>query len=512
MDDDAVIKSKEKTMNGAVPEASDEQPHLLSTGVSGLDDVLGGGLTPDRLYLLEGTPGAGKTTIAIQFLREGVARGESVLYVTLSETEAELEGVARSHGWDIRGLHVREMLPSLDALEPEEQYTLFHPSEVELSETTLRILADVDQLKPTRVVFDSLSELRLLAGSSLRYRRQILALKQFFTGRQCTVLLLDDLTAIEQDLQVQSIAHAVIRLEQLNPDYGSGRRRLIVPKYRGKAYRGGYHDYKIAHGGLQVYPRLIAAEHVTPQQQTKMPSDIPELDELLGGGLEKGTSTLFVGAPGTGKSSVAVQFAVAAARRGEHAAMFIFDESVNTLRSRTEGMGIELGPYIDSGRISVRQVDPAELSPGEFIDAIRTVVTVQAASVIVIDSLNGYLNAMPDERFLAVQLHELLTYLGQKGVATLLIGAQHGLIGMQMQTPIDASYLADAVVLLRYYEHAGEVRQAISVLKKRGGAHERSIRSFDLTSGGIKVGPPLRQFRGILTGVPVPLGGEQSDS
>ncbi|SFN41435.1 ATPase domain-containing protein [Variovorax sp. OV329] len=496
-------------MSGAASEPSEEQTGLLSTGVPGLDDVLGGGLTPNRLYLIEGTPGAGKTTIAIQVLRDGVAHGESVLYVTLSETEAELAGVARSHGWDIRGIHVREMLPSLDTLAPDEQYTMFHPSEVELSETTLRILADVDEIKPTRVVFDSLSELRLLAGSSLRYRRQILALKQFFTGRQCTVLLLDDLTATEQDLQVQSIAHAVIRLEQLNPGYGTSRRRLIVPKYRGKEYRGGYHDYKIVRGGLQVYPRLIAAEHVDPQPQTKLPSDLPELDALLGGGIEKGTSTLLVGAPGTGKSSMAVQFAVAAARRGEHAALFIFDESINTLRTRTESMGIGLGQCIDSGQIQVRQVDPAELS---FVDAIRTAVTVQNASVIVIDSLNGYLNAMPDERFLTVQLHELLTYLGQQGVATLLIGAHHGVIGTQMQMPVDASYLADAVVLLRYYEHAGEVLQAISVLKKRGGVHERTIRSFSLTSSGICVGPPLRQFRGILTGVPVPLGGERSDS
>ena len=498
-------------MSGANSRLPDAQPALLSTGLPGLDDVLGGGLAPNRLYLIEGAPGAGKTTIAIQVLREGVARGESVLYVTLSETGEELAGVALSHGWDMRGIHVREMLPNMEALEPDEQYTMFHPSEVELSETTLRILADVDELRPTRVVFDSLSELRLLAGSSLRYRRQILALKQFFSGRQCTVLLLDDLTAIEQDLQVQSIAHAVIRLDQVNPDYGTSRRRLIVPKYRGQAYRGGYHDYKIVRGGLEVYPRLVAAEHVHPLAQAKLPSDIAELDTLLGGGLEKGTSTLFVGAPGTGKSSVAVQFAVAAARRGEKAALFIFDESLNTLRSRTEGMGIGLGPFLDSGQIQVRQVDPAELSPGEFVDAIRTAVTELPASVIVIDSLNGYLNAMPDERFLAIQLHELLTYLGQKGVATLLIGAAHGLVGPQMQLPVDASYLADAVVMLRYYEHAGEVLQAISVLKKRGSAHERSIRSFSLTSDGIKVGPPLRQFRGILTGIPVPLGGERSD-
>lgn len=480
---------------------------LLSIGVPGLDDVLGGGLEPHRLYLVEGTPGAGKTTIALQFLLEGARQGESVLYVTLSETETELHGVAVSHGWDISPIHMREMLPTQESLQPEEQYTMFHPSEVELSETTLRILSDVEALKPSRIVFDSLSELRLLSGTSLRYRRQILALKQFFAGRQCTVLLLDDMTATEHDLQVQSIAHAVLRLEQSNSDYGAARRRLLVVKFRGQSFRGGYHDYRINRGGLQVFPRLVAAEHVNDTAQTKLPSGIEALDALLGGGLEKGTSTLFVGAPGTGKSSVAVQFAIAAAKRGERAALFIFDESVNTLRTRCAGLGLGLDPQLQSGRIRIKQVDPAELSPGELVHEIRLAVTEQSASVIVIDSLNGYLNAMPDERFLIVQLHELLTYLGQSGVATLLVGAQHGLIGMQMQTPVDASYLADAVVLLRYFEAEGEVRQAISVLKKRGGMHERTIRAFSMDERGLNVGEPLRHFRGILTGVPVPVDG-----
>jgi len=486
------------------------EPHnqrLLSMGVPGLDDVLGGGLEPNRLYLFEGTPGAGKTTIAMQFLLEGVARGESVLYVTLSETEPELRGVADSHGWDISRIHVREMLPTQDSLQPEEQYTMFHPSEVELSETTLRILNDVEALKPSRIVFDSLSELRLLSGTSLRYRRQILALKQFFAGRQCTVLLLDDMTATEHDLQVQSIAHAVVRLEQSNSDYGAARRRLLVVKYRGQSFRGGYHDYKIDRGGLQVFPRLVAAEHVSDVALTNLPSGIEALDALLGGGLEKGTSTLLVGSPGTGKSSVALQFAIAAAERGEAAALFIFDESINTLRSRSAGLGMKLEPHLQSGRIRIKQVDPAELSPGELVHEIRQAVTRHGAKVVVIDSLNGYLNAMPDERFLIVQLHELLTYLGQSGVATLLVGAQHGLIGTQMQTSVDASYLADAVVLLRYYEAEGEVRQAISVLKKRGGAHERSIRAFSMDRRGLHVGDPLHRFRGILTGVPVPIDG-----
>ncbi|MET0517468.1 MAG: ATPase domain-containing protein [Burkholderiaceae bacterium] len=482
------------------------QPPLLRTGVAGLDNVLGGGLTAQRLYLLEGAPGAGKTTIALQFLREGVERGEAVLYITLSETLAELHGVAASHGWELGGITVRELLPSEDALEPDEQYTMFHPSEVELSQTTLKILADVDRIKPSRVVFDSLSELRLLAGSSLRYRRQILALKQFFAGRQCTVLLLDDMTAIEHDLQVQSIAHAVVRLEKIHSDYGATRRRLIVSKYRGRAYRDGFHDYKIIRGGLEVYPRLVAAEHSAPIEQRRLSSGLERLDRLLGGGIERGTSTLFVGAPGTGKSSLAVQFAVAAAQRGEHAALFIFDESLSTLRTRCRGMGMDPQPYIDSGHIELRQIDPAELSPGEFIHTIRDQVNRRRCTVIVIDSLNGYLNAMPDERFLIVQLHELLTYLGQAGVATLLIGAHQGLIGSQMQSPVDASYLADAVVLLRYFEAEGEVRQAISVVKKRGGAHERSIRELSLRSDGVHIGEPLHNYRGILTGVPVKVG------
>jgi circadian clock protein KaiC len=476
---------------------------VASTGVNGLDDILRGGLTASRLYLIEGVPGSGKTTMALQFLRAGVARGEQVLYVTLSETEVELREVASSHGWSLDGIHIRELVPSEDSLRPDEQYTMFHPSEVELTETTKTILSDVERNKPTRVVFDSLSELRLLAGNPLRYRRQILALKQFFSGRNCTVLMLDDLTSTNQDLQVQSIAHGALRLEQLNPEYGSERRRLLVAKFRGVGFRGGYHDYIIRRGGLEVFPRLIASEHRPPQLEEKLGTGIAELDSLLGGGIDRGTSTLIVGAPGSGKSTVATQIVAAAAERGQNSAMFVFDESLNTLFSRAAGLGMDLQKYSDMGRLTVRQIDPAELSPGEFANHLRKAVEEQHATIVVLDSLNGYLNAMPEERFLTIQLHELLTYLGQAGVASLLIGAHQGLIGSQMVSPVDASYLADSVILMRYFEARGEVRQAISVVKKRGGAHERTIREFKMQNGRIDIGPPLRDFRGILTGVPI---------
>ena len=474
-----------------------------ATGIEGLDDVLGGGFTPHRTYLIEGVPGAGKTTLALQFLLEGARCGEQVLYVTLSETEEELRAAAASHGWSLDEITMRELVASETSLRADDQYTMFHPSEVELSETTKTLLQDVERIKPTRLVFDSLSELRLLAGSPLRYRRQILALKQFFGGRHCTVLLLDDLTSSDRDLQVQSIAHGVLRLEQSFPEYGSERRRLIVLKFRGVRYRGGYHDFVIKRGGLEVFPRLIAREHRRAALQERLPSGLKELDTLLGGGIERGTSTLIVGGAGTGKSSLAAQFVAAAAARGQHAAFFIFDESENTLLTRSEGLGIDLRRHVDSGQVTIQQVDPAELSPGEFAHVIRQAVDRSLASVVVVDSLNGYLNAMPEERFLIIQLHELLAYLGQAGVATLLVGTHQGLIGGPMITPVDASYLADAVILVRYFEAKGEVRQAISIVKKRGGAHERMIREFRLESGRISVGPPLREFRGILTGVPI---------
>jgi circadian clock protein KaiC len=479
-------------------------PSLVAqTGIVGLDDILNGGLTRGRLYLVEGVPGSGKTTLAMQFLIEGAKRGEKVLYITLSETREELETVAQSHRWDLSGVTIRELLPQQNALESDEQYTMYHPSEVELAATTKSILEDVQKLQPTRVVFDSLSELRLVAGNPLRYRRQILALKQYFAGRHCTVILLDDMTATDHDLHVQSIAHGVILLQHLSPEYGAERRRLRVIKYRGSEYRGGYHDYLIKKGGLVVFPRLIAAEHRQSRSDAKLPSMVPELDDLLGGGIEEGTSTLIVGGAGTGKSTISAQFCVAAAKRGQKSIIFMFDESPNTLFTRCRGLGVDIEESVQAGLIDIVQVDPAELSPGELTFLIRNAVETNGAKIVVIDSLNGYLNAMPEERFLTIQLHELLMYLSEKSVASLLIGAHHGVIGSQMHTPVDASYLADAVILLRYFESKGEVRQAISVVKKRGGVHERTIREFAMTEGCIKVGDPLRHFRGVLTGVPV---------
>jgi circadian clock protein KaiC len=482
--------------------SSTQVPGIAPTAIAGLDDILAGGLARKRLFLIEGMPGSGKTTLALQVLRSAAARGEPVLYVTLSETDEELRAVSDSHGWTLDGVTIQELIPAENSLDPEQQYTLFHASEVELGGTIKEILTTVDRLNPSYVVFDSLSELRLLAGSALRYRRQILALKQFFATRGCTALLLDDMTATDQDLQTQSIAHGVIRLEQVHPDYGSERRRLRVMKYRGTKFRGGYHDYVIERGGLRVFPRLIAAEHRRTTSRLRLASGVPEMDALLGGGLEEGTSTLIVGAAGTGKSTLAAQFATAAAERGQQASLFVFDESPATLLSRCSGLGIGLAAQLEAGLVNVQQVDPAELCPGEFTNRIREAV-LNGASMVIIDSLNGYLNAMPGERFLTIQLHELLMFLGQQGVATILVAAHHGMIGSQMSTPVDASYLADAVILLRYFETAGEVRQAISVVKKRGSRHERTIREFRLDEGGIRVGEPLRDFRGILTGVPV---------
>jgi circadian clock protein KaiC len=480
------------------------KPHVprSKTGVLGLDDILLGGLISHRLYLVDGDPGAGKTTLALQFLLEGVRAGEKCLYITLSETCEELTSGAASHGWSLAGVEIVELVAEAKDLDGESQVTMYHPSETELNETTSKVLSAVERTNPDRVVFDSLSELRLLAQSSLRYRRQILALKQFFVGRNCTVLLLDDRTSEGSDMQLQSIAHGVISLEQLAPIYGAERRRLRVMKFRGTSFRGGFHDFAIREEGLVAFPRLVASEHSEPFTRERIKSGVTALDTLLGGGPDRGTSTLLMGPAGSGKSTIAVQYAVAAAARGDHAAIFAFDESLATLEARSDAMGIKFKEGTRAGEIMVQQIDPAELSPGEFAWRVRECVERDAARVVVIDSLNGYLNAMPEEKFLTAQLHELLTYLGRRGVTTLMVVAQHGMLGT-MQSPVDTSYLADSVVLLRYFEYAGKVRKAVSVLKKRSGAHEESIRELRFDEQGIHLSEPLTQFRGILTGVPV---------
>jgi len=467
-----------------------------ATGIEGLDKILGGGFPKTRLYLVEGDPGSGKTTLALQFLLEGVRLGESGLYVTLSETKDELMAVAKSHGWSLEQIAIHELSFPEDKITPGAYYTFFHPSEVELSGTTNSVLAEVERVRPVRVVFDSLSEMRLLARDPLKYRRQILGLKQFFIGKNCTVLLLDDRTAPDGDLQLQSLAHGVLMLEQLSPLYGSERRRLRVIKLRGVKYRGGFHDFTIKKGGLEVYPRLVAAEHPLgrghhPFLRDPTSTGIPAFDRLLGGGLNRGTSTLILGPAGSGKSALASQHAYTAAKRGEKSVIFTFDESVTTLFERAESIGCGLRKYAELGLVDAQQIDPAERSPGEFVHSVCEAVQKDKAKVVIIDSLNGYLNSMPEENFLVIQLHELLSYLNYQGVVTILVVAQHGLLGTAMDTPVDVSYLADTVILLRYFETQGSVRKAVSVVKKRYGPHEETIREYAVTSEGLHVGEPL---------------------
>lgn len=473
---------------------------IASTGIAGLDDILNGGLTPERLYLVEGTPGTGKTTLGLGFLLTGAAAGQSGLYITLAETEVELRAVADTHGWSLDSITIFEMVPA-DGLGDDQEQTLLHPSEVELGETVRAIMARVDALRPARVIIDSLSELRLLAQSPVRYRRQILALKHYFSTRQCTVLVLDDKSASGSDLQLHSIAHGVISLEQLLSGFGAQRRRLHVVKMRGVRYRGGYHDFEIERGGLAVYPRLVASEHGVRHDMEFVSTGSQEFDALLGGGLVVGTATLLTGPAGVGKTTTTVQCVYAALERGEKAAYFLFDERAPTLLARSAALGMDLQPFIDAGRLALRAIDPAELSPGEFAAAVRASVEEDGVQVVVVDSLNAYLQSMPSEKFLILQMHELLTYLGQRGVVTLLILGMHGVMG-DVRADVDLSYLADTAVQLRYFEAFGEVRQAISVIKTRTAKHERTIREFRIDTQGLMFGEPLTNFQGVLTGVP----------
>jgi len=476
-------------------------PARVSTGIAGLDEILGGGLPANHLYLVDGEPGTGKTTLALQFLLAGAEAGQRGLYVTLSETRAELVGVAASHGWSLDTVDVFELSPE-EGGAADEGYTIFHPAEIELQQTMDAVFAAVQRSAASLVVLDSLSEMRLLARDPLRFRRQILALKHHFATRDCTVLLLDDKTAPEGDLQLQSLAHGVIALEHVAQDYGSERRRLQVVKLRGLRFRGGYHDFRIRTGGLAVFPRLRVDQRGDPGDQPLVPSGSPSVDQLLGGGLRAGTSLLITGPAGTGKSVLATQYACAAVTRGERVRFFLFDERLSIFRLRAEGLGLDVSTPIADGRLCVQQVEPTELSPGEFAHQVMTAVEVDGARMVVIDSINGYLQSMPEERLLAIQVHELLSYLATKGVTCVMTLVQHGIFGSPVADAAEISYLADAVVLLRYFEVSGAVRQAISIVKKRSGDHERTIRESRVQRGGLLVGAPLREFQGVLTGVP----------
>ena len=469
-----------------------------STGIAGLDEVLAGGLPRDRLFLIEGDPGVGKTTLALHFMRAGVAAGERGLYIALAESRDELAAVAASHGWTLDGFETFELQTGTPR-GADDDNTLFHPADIELAETTDALLEVIDRVRPDRVVFDSLSELRLLAQSALRYRRSVLALKQELARRHVTVLMLDDRTGGAGDEQLQSIAHGVLQLDQLAPLYGGDRRRLRIAKIRGVKTTGGYHDFIIKTGGIDVFPRLVAG-HEGKFTEGRASSGVPELDSLLGGGIDRGSSVVFMGPPGSGKSLIGLQFAVAAAARGESVRSFLFDETKVMVERRATGVGLKLDGH--RGTLTLQQIDPAEMAPGEFVHAVREAVERDHARVIVIDSLNGYLNAMPQEQFLSLQMHELLAYLSNRGVVTILILAQAGVLGTSMQTPVDISYLADSVVLLRYYEASGELHRAISALKRRGGGHETAIRELRLGATGLTVGPPLTRYVGIMTGVP----------
>jgi circadian clock protein KaiC len=471
------------------------------TGLPGLDSITGGGLPGNRLYLVQGNPGVGKTTLALQFLQEGARQGEKGLYITLSETKEELEGIAASHEWNLANISFFELSAVEERLQDRAGSTFFHPSEIELDMTTKALLEEVEKIKPTRLVFDSLSEMRMLAETPLRYRRQILQLKQYFAGRKCTVLMLDDCTTGEKDLQIESIAHGVIALTSSSPAYGISRRQVNIQKIRGVKFHEGNHDLILQKGGMVIFPRLVASDHHTEFAQEHFPSSIAELDLLLGGGLDRGTSNMFMGPPGTGKSTLAAKFALEAAQKGEKVLMFIFDETLQTLTSRARTLGMNLDPYIQSGTITIEQINPAEISPGELAHRIRDAVLRNETKMIIIDSINGYLNAMPEAHYLALQLHELLSFLNQQGVITLMVLAQQGIVGT-MQSTVDLTYLADTVVLLRYFEAFGAVKQAISVIKKRSGNHERTIREIRVGKNGLEVGEALTNLQGVLNGVP----------
>ena len=482
----------------------------VSSGIAALDHVLAGGFAASRIHLIEGEPGAGKTTLGMQFLMEGARKGEKCLYITLSESREELLHVAGTHGWNLDGIDIFELVPPELSLDSDREQSIVYASDLELGETVQMVKEEVERVAPARVVFDSLSEIRLLAQGALRFRRQVLALKHFFAQHGCTVLFLDDLTELVEDLSLHSLAHGVVRLEHVAMTYGAERRRLRVHKMRGRKFEGGYHDFIIRKGGLEIFPRLVAADHPdTGHEWKQAKSGVPSLDELVGGGLDYGTSTLIIGPSGTGKSTLGLRYAYEAVKAGEKVLVVSFDETGTVFERRAAGLGMDMGKFLADGLFRFRQVDPAEMSPGELTGIIRQQVEEEDVCVVILDSLSGYQQAMPEEQFLLLQMHEILTYLNQQHVLTLLILTQAGMIG-QMHNPLDLTYLSDSVLLLRYFEAEGEIRRAVSMLKRRTGKHETAIREFRIGGeGGIEVGPRLEGFRGVLTGTPVYEGAEQ---
>lgn len=501
------LKGREEKKAGVpVSVISSGRLEKIPTGIHELDTILHGGLNRNRVFLIEGLPGTGKTTLAMQFLMEGARRGEKGAYITLSESADELHAMAESHHWSLDGIRLYEMSNVEDQIRMESQHTFYHASDVELVEATKPMLAMLDEEKPRRIAFDSLSEMRLLAGDPLRYRRQMLLLKQHFTRQNCTVLLLDDLVERQEDIQLQSICHGVIRLQRMPMKYGADRRQLTVLKLRGSNYLGGPHDCRIVTGGLQIFPRLVPTadgNSFTPQIAG---SGIKELDALLGGGLPWGSSALVVGPVGVGKSVLCTQFAAAAAERGEKSVVFLFEETREHVIERADILHRQFRSFVKKGLIELRQVDPAELAPGEFIHMVREVVERDRVRHVRIDSLNGYMSTMSDEPFLMLQLHDLFTYLAHRGVVTLLTASQHGLLGERISGVVDISYLADTVISLRFFEHAGRIHRAVSVVKKRHGGHEDTIREFQISADGFKFGGPLTDFHGVLSGTPTFVG------
>lgn len=481
----------------------------IPTGLPGLDVVLGGGLRPNRMYLFLGDPGVGKTTLGLQFLLEGVRRGERCLYATLSETKDELEDIADAHGWSLEGVDIVALHAVEHSLGTPDVQTIFHPVEIDLDQFTEPLRRMIEQVKPVRAVIDSLSEMRIIAQDPRRFRRQMMALKQHFTDIGCTLALLDDRTAEIRETIPQTVAHGVIVLESVVREYGSPRRRIRVSKLRGARLHEGYHDFQIVTGGLVVYPRLVAAEHAAGFTHEAVSSGVTRLDQMLGGGLLRGTSTLVTGAAGAGKSVVVTQYAFSAAERGEPAAIFVFDESRESFLMRAAGAGMDLGPHLATGRVRVQQVDPAEMPPGQFAHAVRRAVLEGGARIVAIDSLNGYLTSVPEEAFLELHLHELLATLAQLGVVTLTTLTQSGATGPVRSPDVDVSYLADTIISLRFFEAMGEMRKAISVPKMRSGLHELTLREYRIGPQGLTVGEPLHQFQGVLTGTPTYVGSHE---